>query len=63
MQTMTGLSLPWIIVVLGVLVATYAASGDLQAVIYTDFLQGLSLVIGGLICLSIISRLLPGRWT
>ena len=62
-QTMTGFSMPWIIAVLGVLVATYAVAGGLQAVIYTDLLQGLSLVIGGLICLPIIARLLPGGWT
>ena len=59
-QRMSGLDLPYVICILGVLVAAYTILGGLQAVIYTDFLQGLVLVAGGLICTPIIAHLLPG---
>jgi len=62
-ETMTGYPMPAIILILGVLIATYAVAGGLQAVIYTDFLQGLALMIGGLICLPVILNLLPGGLT
>ena len=46
---MTGVPLHWVIIVLGVLVASYTILGGLEAVIYTDLLQGLALILGGLI--------------
>ena len=60
LQQMSGWSMPTIIVVLGVLVAVYTIVGGLEAVIYTDVLQAISLYVGGLICIPIITNLLPG---
>ena len=48
---MTGFPLEWVILVLGILVATYTILGGLEAVIYTDLLQGIALIAGGLICI------------
>ncbi len=59
-QRMSGLDLPYVICLLGILVAAYTIAGGLQAVIYTDFLQGLALIAGGVICMPIIAQLLPG---
>ncbi len=47
----------------GVLVASYPVAGGLEAVIWTDFLQVLALLGGGLICLPIAVGLLPGGLT
>ena len=61
-QSMTGVELPYVICVLGVLVAVYTIAGGIEAVIYTDLVQGLALMLGGLICLPIITESLPGGW-
>jgi SSS family solute:Na+ symporter len=55
--------LPVIIVVAGVLVSAYTIIGGLQAVIWTDVLQGIALMGGGLICLPIIVSQLPGGFS
>jgi len=60
LQTMSGFELRTVVCVLGILVAAYTILGGLEAVIYTDFLQGALLVFGGLICMPIIANLLPG---
>ena len=57
---MTGLPLGWVILVLGILVAAYTIAGGLEAVIYTDLLQGLALIAGGLICIPLAVDLIPG---
>lgn len=49
--------MPSIICILGVLVAIYTIAGGLEAVIYTDFLQGVALIIGGLLCTPIMASL------
>ena len=59
-KAMTGFSLPWVIVIFGVLVATYTIAGGLEAVIWTDLIQGFALILGGLICLPIIFGMVPG---
>ena len=53
-------TLPAIIVVGGVVVSVYTIVGGLQAVIWTDVLQGIALICGGLICLPVIAGQLPG---
>jgi SSS family solute:Na+ symporter len=60
---LTGFPIPTVVVGLGCLVAVYTIAGGLEAVIYTDFVQGIALMIGGFICLPIIANLLPGGWT
>ncbi len=59
-ETMSGISMPWVILFFGVVVATYTILGGLEAVIWTDLIQGIALMTGGLICLPIIISLLPG---
>ncbi|MBT6153987.1 MAG: sodium/solute symporter [Planctomycetaceae bacterium] len=62
-QRMSGFELPYVICALGILVAAYTIAGGLEAVIYTDVLQGLALIAGGLICTPIIAGLLPGGFS
>ena len=59
-EQMSGLDMPVVIVGLGVLVAAYTIAGGLKAVIYTDLLQGIALIVGGLICIPILASQLPG---
>ena len=59
-QRMIGLDLTYVICGLGVIVAIYTIVGGLQAVIYTDCLQGFALIAGGLICTPIIASMIPG---
>lgn len=61
-QKMIGLELGLVIVILGVLVAVYTIAGGLEAVIYTDLIQGVTLIVGGLIVTPIIIHELPGGW-
>ncbi|MCH2202863.1 MAG: sodium/solute symporter [Fuerstiella sp.] len=59
-QRMSGFELTHVICGLGVIVAIYTIAGGLQAVIYTDCLQGFALIAGGLICTPIIANMIPG---
>lgn len=59
-QTMSGIPMPLVIFFFGVVVACYTILGGLEAVIWTDFIQGIALMVGGLICVPIIIGLLPG---
>ena len=59
-QKMSGWDLSYVICGLGFLVAIYTIAGGLQAVIYTDCLQGIALIVGGLICTPIVAHLIPG---
>lgn len=57
---LTGLSPEMSIILGGVLVAVYTIVGGIDAVIWTDVLQTIVLVIGGLFCLAVIISSLPG---
>lgn len=59
-QMVTGLDVRLIITVFGVLVAVYTVVGGLEAVIWTDLLQGGCLLIGAIISLPLICFILPG---
>lgn len=61
-KEMTDMSMPVIIVFFGIIVAAYTIAGGLEAVIWTDLLQGMALIIGGFICLPIVLSKLPGGW-
>jgi len=60
LATMTGLdkAIPggtyWFIVVLGILVIIYTLLGGIEAVVWCDVVQGFMLVLGGLICVSVL---------
>lgn len=56
---LTGLSTEISIVLGGVFVAIYSIVGGIDAVIWTDVLQTIVLIIGGLMCLAVIIISLP----
>ncbi len=62
LQTILGLDWPLenVMLLFGTVVAIYTIAGGLEAVVWTDLLQGLALIVGGIICLPIIAGQLPG---
>lgn len=59
-QELTGLSATSCILIGGVIVAIYTIVGGIDAVIWTDVLQTIVLLVGGLLCLWVIIDALPG---
>ncbi len=57
---LTGLSAEMSIILGGVFVAVYTIVGGIDAVIWTDVLQTIVLVLGGIVCLAVIVLSLPG---
>ncbi|MCU7939305.1 MAG: sodium:solute symporter [gamma proteobacterium symbiont of Bathyaustriella thionipta] len=57
---LTGLSPEMSIILGGVFVAVYTIVGGIDAVIWTDVLQTIVLMLGGLFCLTVIITSLPG---
>ena len=57
---LTGLSAEVSIILGGVFVAVYTIVGGIDAVIWTDVLQTIVLMVGGIICLIVIISQLPG---
>ena len=53
-------AMPWIMITGGVLVSLYTVIGGLQAVIWTDVFQAITLIGGGLLCFPVIVSHLPG---
>jgi SSS family solute:Na+ symporter len=49
-NSLTGIELPVIICFIGFLVLIYSALGGIEAVVYTDAIQGVLLIIGALLC-------------
>lgn len=60
LQEITGYDASYCIVIAGVLVASYTVIGGIEAVIWTDVIQTIVLLLGGLVCLIIILDYLPG---
>ncbi len=60
MAEMTGFPLFWIIAVTGVVVAFYTVFGGFEAVIWTDVVQTVLLLGGGILCFLIIGWRMPG---
>ena len=60
LHEITGLSPTLAIIVAGAFVALYTVIGGIDTVIWTDVLQVIVFVIGGMICLAVIIRKLPG---
>lgn len=56
----SGLSLTHCIVLGGGFVAAYTLMGGIRGVIWTDVIQTIVLVLGGVFCLAVIVNLLPG---
>lgn len=60
LQTMTGLPVPWLILILGLVVGFYTVSGGLEAVVWSDFIQAIIMILGAAICLPYLVVKLPG---
>jgi SSS family solute:Na+ symporter len=60
MHTLTGWSVTMIIIFTGVLVMIYSALGGIEAVVWTDAIQGIILIFGAIICLYTIINAIPG---
>jgi SSS family solute:Na+ symporter len=59
-QFLTGVPIVWVIVVAGVFVAFYTIAGGIEAVVWTDVVQTLVLIAGGLLCFVCVATDLPG---
>ena len=59
MNALLGWSIPSIIVLIGVSVVIYAMWGGIEAVIWTDAVQGILLIFGALACLGVIFFTIP----
>ncbi len=52
--SMTGLDALWVIVVLGLLIVAVTYVGGMEGVIWMDVIQGLLLILGGLVCVIVL---------
>ncbi|TDQ16527.1 SSS family solute:Na+ symporter [Algoriphagus boseongensis] len=60
MQALLGWSIPMIIFITGISVILYSMMGGIEAVIWTDAVQGIILIGGALACLGVIFWEIPG---
>src|SRR5690606_32599333 len=60
MNALFGWSIPTIIFVTGISVILYSMLGGLEAVVWTDAIQGIILIVGALTCLMVIFLEIPG---
>ncbi|MDD2601214.1 MAG: sodium:solute symporter, partial [Kiritimatiellae bacterium] len=60
MNALLGWSIPSIILITGVAVILYSMMGGIQAVIWTDAVQGIVLIGGVLLCLAVLVFAMPG---
>ena len=57
---MLGLNLGLVVAVGGVVVVFYTATGGIEAVVWTDVVQTIILLAGGILCVAVIAWKLPG---
>ena len=62
-KAMIDVDLFWIIVVFGTVATIYTVAGGLEAVIWTDLVQTLVMLVGAVICLPLLLWKLPGGFT
>ncbi len=60
LQEVTGLDAAWCVVIGGGVVAVYTIMGGIEAVIWTDVIQTIVLLLGGIVCFVVIVDALPG---
>jgi solute:Na+ symporter, SSS family len=60
MNSLLGISIPAIIVITGISVVIYSMWGGIEAVIWTDAVQGIILIGGALACVLVIFAEIPG---
>lgn len=54
LSPLTGWSVPWLIVVTGLIVIVYTLFGGMEAVIWTDVMQSIVFIVGALACVAVI---------
>jgi SSS family solute:Na+ symporter len=59
MNALFGWSIPMIIICTGISVMVYAMLGGIEAVIWTDAIQGIVLIVGAVLCLCVILFSMP----
>ncbi|CAM4188451.1 sodium:solute symporter [Flavobacterium weaverense] len=59
LNVLFGWSIPLVILITGLCVVVYSMFGGIEAVVWTDAIQGIILVIGALVCLSVIFLSMP----
>jgi len=59
-QFLSGAPIEWVIICTGGFIAFYTIAGGIEAVIWTDVIQAIVLILGGLLCLVLIGMDLPG---
>lgn len=59
-QFLTGAPIAFVIVAAGLFVAFYTIAGGIEAVVWTDVVQTLVLLVGGVLCFSCVAVDLPG---
>ena len=52
--SLTGFSLPWVIVVVGATIAAYTVIGGFEGVVWTDVVQAGILWLGGFLCIGLV---------
>jgi SSS family solute:Na+ symporter len=57
---MTGLSVEWCILLSGGVTAVYTIKGGYEAVVWTDVIQTVILVLGAVVCIWVVTAALPG---
>ena len=60
MQILFGWSIPVIIICTGLSVIIYSMFGGIEAVVWTDAIQGIVLIVGAIACLGVIFWTIPG---
>jgi SSS family solute:Na+ symporter len=60
MNSLLGISIPMIIIITGISVVIYSMWGGIEAVIWTDAVQGIILIGGALACILVIFVEIPG---
>lgn len=59
-QFLTGAPITVVIIVSGIFIAFYTIAGGIEAVVWTDVIQALILMVGGVLCFVTIAVALPG---
>ncbi|CAN5682957.1 sodium:solute symporter [soil metagenome] len=60
LQALTGFSMSQIIIVMGICIIIYTVLGGMEAIIWTDVVQGIILTLGALIILFFVIKDMPG---
>ena len=59
LKTLLGLSIPAVVLIVGVSTMVYSMMGGLQAVVWTDAIQAIILIGGALLCMLVLGWTLP----